>query len=150
MHFDTNPNITLGSGTLFMNNELVARTIPEIPPLNLNHPPEYVRSINSPLSAEAEFTMEAEIDAQAYNRLVGFDPAVPFSDATGFSLVYSAPYTEQVRRHKKKRINKKWAKRYGYVTKFKKYRMDEVYFRNPAKEHEYEFYTSNIRVEKAR
>lgn len=29
------------------------------------------------------------------------------------------PYLVQVRTHKKKRINKKWAKRYGYVTKYK-------------------------------
>lgn len=147
MHFDTCSDITLGSGTLFMKDNPIAATIPEIPPLKLNHPPEYVRSINFPLSTEADFTMEAEIDAQAYNRLVGFDPAVPFSDATGFSLVYSAPYTEQVRRHKKKRINKKWAKRYGYVTKFKKYRMNEVYFRNDL-EDQYEFYTKNIEVVK--
>ena len=143
-------NITLGSGTLFMNNEPIATTIPELPPIDPNDPPEYVRSINFPLSAEAEFTMEAEIDAQAYYRLVGIDHAVPFGDATGFSLVYIAPYTEQVRRHKKKRINKKWAKRYGYVTKFKKYRMDEVYFRPGASEYEYDFYTSNVRVEKVR
>lgn len=29
------------------------------------------------------------------------------------------PYLVQVRTHKKKRINKKWAKRYGYITKYK-------------------------------
>ena len=28
-------------------------------------------------------------------------------------------YLIQVRTHKKKRINKKWAKRYGYITKYK-------------------------------
>jgi len=119
--------------------------IPEFPSIDPNDPPKYVRSINFPLSAEAECTMEVDIDARAYDRLVGFDPAIPFGDATGFSLVYSAPHTEQVKRHKKKRINKKWAKRYGYVTKFKKYRMDEVYFRNDS-EDRYDFYTKNIEV----
>lgn len=35
------------------------------------------------------------------------------------ALLGENPYLVQVRTHKKKRINKKWAKRYGYVTKYK-------------------------------
>lgn len=35
------------------------------------------------------------------------------------ALLGENPYLIQVRTHKKKRINKKWAKRYGYVTKYK-------------------------------
>lgn len=31
------------------------------------------------------------------------------------------PYLIQARTHKKKRINKKWAKRYGYITKYKSF-----------------------------
>lgn len=109
-------------------------------------PPHYIRSINRPLSASAECSFECEIDAQEYNRLIGFD-ASPFPDATGFSMIFSSPYQVQRRRHKKKRINKKWAKRYGYVTKFKKYRMDEVYFKESGKD-EYDFYTKNVEVVK--
>ena len=37
-------------------------------------------------------------------------------------------YLIQVRTHKKKRINKKWAKRYGYVTKYKSF--NTVVFNN--------------------
>ena len=37
-------------------------------------------------------------------------------------------YLIQVRTHKKKRINKKWAKRYGYVTKYKSF--NTVIFNN--------------------
>lgn len=35
-------------------------------------------------------------------------------------------YQEPVRRHKKKRINKKWAKRYGYRTKIKVHHVETV------------------------
>lgn len=37
------------------------------------------------------------------------------------TLLGENPYLTQVRTHKKKRINKKWAKRYGYVTKYKSF-----------------------------
>lgn len=135
----------LKEGTLYFNGEPLGKAMPDLPPLDPNDPPPYISSIISPLSTSAEFTLEAEIDTQAYNRFVGIDHAIPCNDCTGFSVIYSKPCQEQVRRHKKKRINKKWAKRYGYVTKFKKYCIDQAYFRNPADEYEYEFYTNNIR-----
>ena len=128
----------------FFEQVRLEHPIPEIPPLDLADPPEYISSLRFPLSTEAEFTMAAEIDAPAYHRLMGFD-ASPFPDATGFSVIFSQPYQVQRRRHKKKRINKKWAKRYGYVTKFKNYRMDEVYFWND-ENGEYDFYTKNTEV----
>ena len=37
------------------------------------------------------------------------------------TLLGENPYLTQVRTHKKKRINKKWAKRYGYVTTYKSF-----------------------------
>ena len=35
------------------------------------------------------------------------------------ALLGENPYLIQARTHKRKRINKKWAKRYGYITKYK-------------------------------
>lgn len=122
--------LELHKGTLYLKDIFVdnPQTIPEIPPIDLNHPPQYVRSINFPLSSEAEFTMEAEIDIPTLNKFIcGFDTS-PMADATAVMLIYSKPYQEQVRRHKKKRINKKWAKRYGYVTKFKQYCIEDVHY----------------------
>lgn len=43
-------------------------------------------------------------------------------------LLGKNPYLIQARTHKKKRINKKWAKRYGYVTKYKTF--NTVVFNN--------------------
>jgi hypothetical protein len=62
-----------------------------------------------------EFTMEAEIDADVMNRLIYGVDTSQVKDQTAYTVMYS--YKEQARRHKKKRINKKWAKRYGYITK---------------------------------
>lgn len=128
----------------FFEQVRLENSIPEIPPLDLADPPEYVSSLHFPLSTDAEFTMECEINAPAFNRLIGFD-AAPFPDVAGFSMIFSQPYQVQRRRHKKKRINKKWAKRYGYVTKYKKVKLDEVYFKGSEKD-EYDFYTKNIEV----
>ena len=67
-------------------------------------------------SASAEFTMEAEIDGDALAKLLGF----PMAAGKNFTVEYSEPILVQARRHKKKRIDKKWRKRYGYKTIFRK------------------------------
>lgn len=78
--------------------------------------PEYITSITPKLSANAEFTMEAEIDGDAFAKLFGF----PMAAGKKFTVEYSEPILVQARRHKKKRINKKWRKRYGYKVIFRK------------------------------
>lgn len=118
-----NLDLKLSNGSLYIQNELVGTGYLDPIHIDESDPPTYIRSINRPLSAEAEYSFECEIDGPAYNRLIGFE-ASPFPDATGFSVIFSKPYQVQRRRHKKKRINKKWAKRYGYVTKYKQYRLN--------------------------
>lgn len=127
-------NTLLGPGKANLNGTIVSlkpleRQI-EIPELKIDwdhKPPQYLRSIDIPLSVEAEFTMEADINAPLFSKLTGAD-LTRLGNPNSFTMQYSSPYQEQVRRHKKKRINKKWAKRYGYRTKFKKFRISEVSF----------------------
>lgn len=119
------PNLKMSSGSLYINDEYVGQAIPEIPPLDLADPPEYVRSLHFPLSTEAEFTIEAEIDAPKLYEVLDIPPTM---DAQTFSVQYQGAVEEQVRRHKKKRINKKWAKRYGYRTVYRTIRLDNVEF----------------------
>lgn len=78
--------------------------------------PHYITSIAPKLSASAEFTMEAEIDGDALANLLGFHMAA----GKNFTVEYSEPILVQARRHHKKRIDKKWRKRYGYKTIFRK------------------------------
>jgi len=78
--------------------------------------PDCVRSITPKLSASAEFSMEAEIDGDMLAKLLGF----PMAAGKNFTVEYSEPILVQARRHHKKRINKKWRKRYGYKTIFRK------------------------------
>ena len=78
--------------------------------------PEYITSITPKLSTSAEFTMEAEIDGDMFAKLLGF----PMAAEKNFTVEYSEPILVQARRHKKKRINKKWRKRYGYKMIFRK------------------------------
>ena len=88
--------------------------------------PEYVKRFSAPMSADVEVSFECDIDTSLFAKLIGIDLA-DGQDATCASMIFQKPYRVQRKHHKKKRINKKWAKRYGYVTKFKTYRMDEVY-----------------------
>lgn len=90
--------------------------------------PEYITGLNAPLSADAEISFECDIDVPLFAKLTGIDLAQG-PDLTCASVIFQSPYQVQARRHKKKRINKKWAKRYGYVTKFKNYQLDEVRIR---------------------
>lgn len=78
--------------------------------------PDCITSITPKLSASAEFTMEAEIDGDMLAKLLGF----PMAAGKNFTVEYSEPILVQARRHKKKRIDKKWRKRYGYKTIFRK------------------------------
>lgn len=87
--------------------------------------PEYVKRFSAPMSADAEISFKCDIDTSLFAKLIGIDLANG-QDATCASMVFQKTYQVQRRRHKKKRINKKWAKRYGYVTKFKTYRIEEV------------------------
>lgn len=67
------------------------------------------------------------IELKAIPKVIILDEVPPYvtdiyqppSDSTEgmlFDVSYGSPRQVQVRRHKKKRINKKWAKRYGYKT----------------------------------
>lgn len=89
--------------------------------LDLNWPPPEDARINFPLSADAEFEMEVDMP-------VNKDLADVFGRGCdiSYSIQLSEPYQEQIRKHKKKRINKKWAKRYGFRTKYKNFRFNEV------------------------
>lgn len=64
---------------------------------------------------DAEFSMGISIDVGLLKKLVDDDLRNNNNDdPLGYTIRYKTTRSEQVRRHKKKRINKKWAKRYGY------------------------------------
>ena len=88
--------------------------------------PEYVKRFSEPMSADAEVSFECDIDTSLFAKLIGIDLA-DGQDATCASMIFQKSYQVQRKYHKKKRINKKWAKRYGYVTKFKTYQLEDVH-----------------------
>ena len=108
------------------------------------NPPEYIQNCYIPMSTNAEIEFECEINAPLFRQLTGVDTS-PYNDMTSFGVVFKFPYQVQKRRHKKKRINKKWAKRYGYVTKFKTAVMGEAYF-DPSCENEMNVYGRDLYV----
>lgn len=67
---------------------------------------------------------EEDIDASVIDKLCGISLAHgPDFTAT---VSFQSPYQVQARRHKKRRINKKWAKRYGYITEFRTVTIENV------------------------
>lgn len=88
--------------------------------------PDYVTSVYCPLSDSEEVSFECEVNAQAFSKLIGVDLANS-GDLTSFTVECVKPYQIQIRRHRKKRINKKWAKRYGYKTVFKTVKITDVH-----------------------
>lgn len=105
--------------------------------------PDYISSVHRPLSADVECSLECEINPQLYSKIMGVDLA-QYGDATGFTAEFRVPYQVQIRRHRKKRINKKWAKRYGYKTRFTVARLTDVQLRQY--EGEYKFVGRNLYV----
>lgn len=88
--------------------------------------PEYAKRFSAPMFADAEISFECDIDTSLFAKIIGIDLAQG-QDASCSRIMFQKPYQVQRKHHKKKRINKKWAKRYGYVTKFKTYYMEDVY-----------------------
>lgn len=72
--------------------------------------------------ASFEFKGETTFNTSLLEELAGLK-----SDPQPFYMEYDGYRYEQVRRHKKKRINKKWAKRYGYRAVPCKYRIENCY-----------------------
>lgn len=116
----------------------VSDIFPELAKVDLDWPPPEDSHINFPLSADAEFEMEVEMPV---NKLLAADFAKNCD--MSYSIQLSEPYQEQIRRHKKKRINKKWAKRYGFRTKYKNFKFTEVSI-VPRGTGVYEFTTNDI------
>ena len=123
MHNYEIPEITLGSGALYINNEKFGKLVE----IHDEEFPQYMKSFHLTNPADAEVTFEAEIDIPMFHRFTGAID-IDILGGQSFSTEFSEPYQEQRRKHKKKRINKKWAKRYGYVTKFRKWRIKEMTF----------------------
>lgn len=122
------------SGSLFIKPDFV----PKLAEVDFDWNPEDAR-INFPLSANADLEMEVGLPITARTSAV-IDLAQTCD--MSYSLQLSEPYQEQIRRHKKKRINKKWAKRYGYRLKWKNLRFSEVSL--VPKGHGYEFTTNHM------
>ena len=89
--------------------------------------PEYITNIDCPLSASEEVSLQCDVNPKLYEKLIGVDLG-SCHDLTSFTIECKMPCQVQIRRHKKKRINKKWAKRYGYKTIFKTVRITDAKF----------------------
>lgn len=106
-------DMTLGPGFLRLHDD-INTTIKVDEILSLSEE-DYVESIDSPaftLTKTASFTFEGEsaINESLLNELAG----LPTNPQPTFYMEHEGTRLEQIRKHKKKRINKKWAKRYGY------------------------------------
>lgn len=98
-------NVLLSNGT----KPIELKAIPKV--IILDEVPPYMTDIYQPPSDSAEVEFECRIDGDILAKLTGAN-----TEGMLFDVSYGSPRQVQVRRHKKKRINKKWAKRYGYKT----------------------------------
>lgn len=104
------PNLSFGIGELYMDEiRLGTMTSGQISTADLFEPLGEIPWSTTISSEPIEFEMETTVDTQTLGTIIG-EPTGP----RGFTFCYDGTYLEQARRHKKKRINKKWAKRYGY------------------------------------
>lgn len=95
--------------------------------------PPYVKTVGYPwYPTDATITCDCNIDAGAFAKVFGLD----LSPMRDFTVECSNPYSVQIRRHKKKRINKKWANRYGYKIMFKKVVLTDIQMRGVGEEYE--------------
>ena len=67
----------------------------------------YIGALNE--GSTVEFSCKADINMDLLQQICGFDTAQKNDNWT-----LTQVKREQIRKHKKKRINKKWAKKYGF------------------------------------
>ena len=84
-------------------------------PFSAEAEPNYKFEFRTPLAQE--FTADSFIVDADLLRLISEQPS-------GFYLEYDAEVQIQARRHRKKRIDKKWLKRYGYKTVRRRVRLN--------------------------
>lgn len=87
------------------------------------------RKVTPIISADAEMSFECEtiLNPNAMRALLGLDLAPgPDNYISSMSFLGKGIKQMQIRKHRKKRINKKWAKRYGYKTVFTDVKIDGV------------------------
>lgn len=111
-------DLKLSPGSIYFGDELVGDTYDiECTEEICSEPSKPI--IRSSGSLEGELT--ATVNVPVFRELFDTNPS-------GFFMEYSGSRLEQVRRHKKKRINKKWAKRYGYRIVPCMYRVENARF----------------------
>ena len=93
--------------------------------MDMEELPKYITGIRAPLSIDAGMSFEMDLNVPEFMKLTRIDIACG-KDMTTATLIGLTPYQVQRRHHKKKRINKKWAKKYGYVTKFRNYKLENI------------------------
>lgn len=76
-------------------------------------------NIKPVLSANAEMTFKCDVNVPLFEQLFGVNLALGGDRVSKATLRFEYPYLVQIRKHRKKRINKKWAKRYGFKYMFK-------------------------------
>jgi hypothetical protein len=90
----------------------------------------FVSGPHAHISADAEATFECEtiVNPNLMRRLLGVepDPWICAAFDQSFTFTCKTPRSVQVRKHRKKRINKKWAKKYGYKYIFEPLTMESV------------------------
>lgn len=121
--------------TRFLNDAWHLPNIAHEITFDMDELPKWLKSFPTPImSPDAEMSWECELGPGAA-KLFGLDLANG-PDVSCSSVILKSPHQVQVRRHKKKRINKKWNKRFGphYITTFKVYQLEGVQFNQTGSE----------------
>lgn len=115
MNFDS-MNLTMNSGTLYMNDE---------PFVNVDSASMLNTTCEDFGSEKLSFNVNAEFSADfTYVNSNLFDKLCRPQDPSKFKIEADIPIMIQARWHKKRRINKKWLKRYGMKPDVVKIEMD--------------------------
>ena len=102
-----------------------------------------ITNVHIPLSGTEEINFECDIDSSVLSKVFGGVDLASHGDATGYTLTGKCPRRVQARCHKKKRINKKWAKRYGYKIVYEDVRITDVHFNHDDSRFEWEVGAKN-------
>jgi len=102
-------------GELYIDGEKLEATVSEVP-FEHDEIPEPTNDIKHATSTVGELSFDCEVNMGVLERAFGIDLA-RCPDYASFTI--NQPHLEQIRCHRKRRINKKWAKRYGFRLKFK-------------------------------
>lgn len=107
-----NTDISFGPGVFYIGDKPIGTGI-LVDDVDTLFPRQCESTVNVPITIPSLSNRTCDVEFE-FKGFMSDIPTLIDHEPKNFTVEYDTVRIEQIRKHKKRRINKKWAKRYGY------------------------------------